>query len=173
MYDCKQLKSVVFGISIVIVSLIFILPLNSHAAVRWEKKSFNSFGLSVGYESIEHKDGLIEAIYDAPVVYEGSSVALTGRAGRILSENIAVYLPVSFTFTDIDYLGIGMMLRPSRNSTFFFFGDVGYTFIGGPVGMSAGLGFDISHFTLDVSARIARGGTGQTDAALVTLSYLW
>ena len=99
----------------------------------------------MGYESIEYREDLLFAIYDSHVTYEGSSFVLTGR---VLSKKSAVYLPISFTFVDVDSVGIGMMLRPSINSSFFFFGDVGVVPVGGPVRMSAGFGFDISHFTL-------------------------
>lgn len=137
-------------------------------------QTFSSgFGASLGYESIEHTDDLIGAIYDSPVTYDGASFTLTGRAGRTLSDNIAVYLPVSFTFASVDYIGIGMMLRLSRNSPFFVFGDVGAVFISGPAAVSAGFGLDISHFSLDVSTRIARGSNGETNAGFPTLSYLW
>ena len=149
------------------------LPVDSHASVRWDKKFFSGFGASFGYESIKHTDQLISAIYDTPATYDGATLTLTGRAGRTLSENLAVYLPISFTFTSIDYVGIGMMLRLGRNSPLFLFGDVGAVFIGGPAAASAGFGLDISHFSLDVSARVARGGNGETNAGYLTLSYLW
>ena len=173
MYYCKKLKSIVFGVSIVIISLMFILPIDSDASVRWETKFFSSFGLSMGYKSIKHQDDLIDAIYDSEVTDEGSAVALTGKAGKALSQTTAVYLPVSFTSLGVNYFGVGMMLRPSTDSTFFFFGDVGVVPVGGPIGLSAGVGYDFSNFTIDVSALVAGGGNGQTIAAMVSLSYLW
>ena len=164
----------VFCVCIVIVAVMFVVPCDSYAVKRWENgKYFSSLGLSMGYESIEHQHQLFSFAYNGNVVEEGSFSAISVKPGIVFSDRTAIYTSVLIsTLVEDKYLGIGMMRRLSRNGASFVFGDVGVVSAGGSYGMSGGIGFDFSHFTLDFSALIAGGDSGRTYAGMATLSYL-
>lgn len=151
--------------------LLGILPIDSYAIGRFEQERFASLGLSMGYQSME--DESLGTYYGSPLISSRGSIAqFNAKVGRPLSSTMAVYLQSSF-ITAGEHVGLGIMLRSSLHSTLFLFGDVGVVNGGGPLAISGGVGLDISHFTLDISGLLAGGGSGNTTAAKITLSYLW
>ena len=162
-------KSIVLCFSI-IIGLMFMFVVDSESSARWDKKSFANIGYGTGYKSFEHET---KGLYGGSLKSsgEGRTSILTGKFGRTLSQTHAVYLRTSLLINSGG--GIGMMVRPSSNSSLFFFGDVGIVSTGGPFAVSGGIGVDISRLTLDISGLVAGGGSGRTTTALITISYLW